>query len=59
MAVRPARDRRTALWPYLVMPLIVLVVFYALYRMHRRPDGAPADLSPPAAATPSDSSSPR
>jgi hypothetical protein len=37
------RERRTAMWPYLVMPLIVLVAFYALYRVHQRP----APLGPP------------
>jgi hypothetical protein len=31
------------MWPYLVMPLIVLVAFYALYRVHQRPGG----LTPP------------
>jgi hypothetical protein len=59
MAASSGRDRRPALWPYLVMPLIVLVVFYALYRMHRHPDGASADVSPPAASATSESSSPR
>lgn len=34
MAARQARERRPALWPYLVMPLIVLLVFYALFRVH-------------------------
>jgi hypothetical protein len=37
------RERRTAMWPYLVMPLIVLVAFYALYRVHQWP----APLGPP------------
>jgi hypothetical protein len=37
------RERRTAMWPYLVMPLIVLVAFYALYRVHQRPSA----LGPP------------
>jgi hypothetical protein len=59
MAVRPGRDRRPALWPYLVMPLIVLVVFYALYRMHRRPDSAPVDVPAPAVPATGESPSPR
>jgi hypothetical protein len=41
------------------MPLIVLVVFYALYRMHRRPNTAPVEVSAPAAPATSESSSPR
>ena len=36
------RERRRALWPYLVMPLIVLVAFFALYRVHQQPDHEPA-----------------
>jgi hypothetical protein len=31
------RDRRPAVWPWLLMPLIVLLAFYTLYRMHQRP----------------------
>ena len=30
-----ASGRRGALWPYLVMPLVVIVVFYALWRVHK------------------------
>jgi len=36
------------MWPYLVMPLIVLVAFYALYRVHQRP----GSLTPPVQSTP-------
>jgi len=32
------RERRPAVWPWLVMPLIVLLVFYGLQRLHQRPD---------------------
>ena len=28
-----ASDRRPAVWPWLVMPLIVLLVFYVLHRL--------------------------
>ena len=28
-----ASDRRPAVWPWLVMPVIVLLVFYALHRL--------------------------
>jgi hypothetical protein len=31
---RDARERRPAIWPWLLMPLIVLLVFCALLRMH-------------------------
>jgi hypothetical protein len=34
---RSARERRTAIWPWLVMPAIVLAVFCALARVHHRP----------------------
>jgi len=47
MAARGSRERRAAVWPWLVMPLIVLVAFWALYRVHQRPGAlaAPADSS--------------
>ncbi|HEV2286391.1 MAG TPA: hypothetical protein VGR80_10130 [Steroidobacteraceae bacterium] len=35
-AVPVVRDRRPAIWPWLLMPLVVLVVFAALYRIHHR-----------------------
>ena len=39
-AERPsARDRRPAIWPWLIMPVIVLLVFYTLFRIHN--PGAP------------------
>jgi len=37
MAVSPVRERRPAIWPWLVMPLIVLAAFYALHGVHKRP----------------------
>ncbi|HEY4749990.1 MAG TPA: hypothetical protein VIH60_06350 [Steroidobacteraceae bacterium] len=37
MAARGTRERRPAVWPWLVMPLIVLLVFYALLRVHKQP----------------------
>jgi hypothetical protein len=40
-AKRPIpRQRRPAIWPWLLMPLVVLVVFYALFRVHH-PSGTP------------------
>jgi len=35
MAVSPPRERRAAIWPWLLMPAIVLLVFYALFRVHQ------------------------
>ncbi len=31
------RERRAAVWPWLLMPLVVLLVFAALLRIHHRP----------------------
>jgi hypothetical protein len=52
MAASSPRERRGAIWPWLLMPAIVLVVFYALFRVHQRAR-APAPAPPaPAAVTP-------
>lgn len=45
------RERRTAMWPYLVLPLAVVVVFYTLYRVHQRPAAAAPAPADSAAAT--------
>ena len=45
--VKPGR--RPALWPYLVMPLIVLLIYCALYRVQH-----PRHPSPPAPAAVTD-----
>ncbi|HEY6825160.1 MAG TPA: hypothetical protein VI195_12010 [Steroidobacteraceae bacterium] len=39
MAAEPRRprERRPAIWPWLLMPLVVLAVFCTLLRMHHRP----------------------
>ena len=49
MAASPPREmkpgRRPALWPYLVMPLIVLLIFWALHRVqHPRHAAGPPDM---------------
>jgi hypothetical protein len=46
--------RRPALWPYLVMPLIVLLIYWALYRVQhpRQPAAAAAAATEPAPGTP-------
>jgi hypothetical protein len=58
---RAPRDRRPAVWPWLLMPLVVLLVFAALLRMHHRPGTpwaagwthhAPSDGSTPPAQQP-------
>jgi hypothetical protein len=37
-AERPVvRERRAAVWPWLLMPVVVLLVFAALLRIHHRP----------------------
>jgi uncharacterized protein involved in cysteine biosynthesis len=50
--MKPAR--RPALWPYVVMPLIVLLVFWALHRVQhaRQPAGVPATLTDATPAAP-------
>ena len=57
MAARGTRERRPAVWPWLVMPLIVLLVFYALLKVHKQ-SGAPA-VKPAAAASAEGSGVPR
>ena len=37
------------MWPWLVMPLIVLITFYALWRVHH----GTGDLAPPVESVPS------
>ena len=46
MAASGTRDRRPAVWPWLVMPLIVLLVYYTLFRVHQHP--VAAQSQPPA-----------
>jgi sterol desaturase/sphingolipid hydroxylase (fatty acid hydroxylase superfamily) len=43
-----ASERRPAVWPWLVMPLIVLLVFYALHRVQHPPPAPEAATAPPA-----------
>ena len=35
--IRPAVERRTALWPWLLMPLAALAIFLTLERMRHTP----------------------
>ncbi|TLY83761.1 MAG: hypothetical protein E6K41_00390 [Gammaproteobacteria bacterium] len=47
----PPRERRPAIWPYLLMPAVVLAVFYALNRVHHhQSSGAAAPASAAAAS---------
>jgi hypothetical protein len=46
------------MWPWLVMPLIVLLVYYALLRVHQRPPSAPAATANPPPAVQSDATHP-
>ena len=50
MAVSGTRNRRPAIWPWLVMPLVVLAAFYTLKRVRERP--GPPIVEPPAQSTP-------
>jgi hypothetical protein len=54
---RMRAERRPAIWPWLVMPLVVLLVFIVLLRAHHRPGmpwwaggwaESPADTGTPA-----------
>ena len=44
-----ASERRPGVWPWLVMPVIVLLVFYALHRVQHPPQ-KPSAVAPAAAA---------
>ena len=48
------RERRPAIWPWLVMPAVVLAVFFALNRVHHRQG---ASVTAPA-AVPSEAGTP-
>jgi len=43
-----ASERRPAVWPWLVMPVIVLLVFWLLYRVQHPPTTAPLPATAPA-----------
>ena len=46
------RERRPAIWPWLLMPAIVLVVFYALFKVHQRPKAPTPPPPAPVTSTP-------
>ena len=50
MAASGTRERRPAIWPWLVMPAIVLLAFYTLKHVRERP--GPPVVPPPAQSTP-------
>jgi hypothetical protein len=39
-------DRRPAVWPWLIMPLAALTLFFALRSFRQLPDPAPVDTGP-------------
>jgi hypothetical protein len=51
----PSRERRPAIWPWLLMPAAVLAVFFALNRVHHQQRGSAA----PPAAVPGEGGTPR
>jgi hypothetical protein len=44
-----ASERRPAIWPWLLMPLVVLMMFFTLKRFH--PISAPGDAEPRASTS--------
>jgi hypothetical protein len=52
MAASAPRERRPAIWPWLVMPLIVGAAFWVLKDLHKRPGPPVVENPPPAPATP-------
>jgi hypothetical protein len=64
MLSQVAPDRRPAIWPWLVMPLITLVLYYSLDRLNREQEKGSYRPAPQATATadnstPEDDSGPR
>jgi hypothetical protein len=49
-------DRRPAIWPWLVMPLVTLALFYGLDRMNRQQDQSAYHSAAQSAADSSDDS---
>jgi len=47
---REIKERRPAVWPWLVMPVIILLVFWALRSVHQRPAQTDPDRQRSAAA---------
>ena len=44
-------ERRPAMWPWLVMPLVTLAMFFALFRLHQRQDAPSFDATPESSAS--------
>lgn len=56
LVIRPAVERRTALWPWLLMPLAALAIFLTLERMRHTPLPHPPGGVAAGAAAPGDTS---
>jgi hypothetical protein len=54
--IRPVAERRTALWPWLLMPLAALAIFLTLERMRHAPLSHPPGGVAAGAAAPDDTS---
>lgn len=39
------------MWPWLVMPLVTLAMFFALFRLHQRQDASSFDAAPESSAS--------
>jgi hypothetical protein len=51
-------ERRPAIWPWLVMPLVTLALFCALFRLRQNQDTPYGGVSHTAASAPADSYTP-
>ena len=47
-------ERLPAVWPWLLIPLVALALFFTLRSVRSGPDTAPAAGAPPALASPDD-----
>jgi hypothetical protein len=52
-------ERRPAVWPWLLMPLVVLILFFILYNVRQTPTNRPAGADVHATSSDSSDSSDR
>jgi hypothetical protein len=51
-------DRRAAIWPWLVMPLVTLALFFALFKLRQTQDSIYSTDPPSSVSAPAESSDP-